>query len=198
MYSYQSILINLIDLDSKNMDATVSKTKNIISSDLSDDGTFWIICSAKKTNNKIIFYPFLIAEQFNEYYLKNIIIIPEFNAVGKGNAFKDHIYHVLFFAKKERYKFNKDPIREKHIWKDVEWGKRKKNYNPLGKDPGNVWLKTNDDGKANITEHVLVPLSEVVERIIRVSSDEKESCLLINCGQIKFKKYKRKIKHENF
>ena len=22
-----------------------------------------------------------------------------------------------------------------------------------GKDPGNVWLKTKDDGKANITEH---------------------------------------------
>ena len=52
--------------------------------------------------------------------------------------------------------FIKDNIREKHIWKDVEWGKRKKNYNPKGKDPGNVWLPTKDDGKGKITEHLIL------------------------------------------
>jgi DNA modification methylase len=62
-------------------------------------------------------------------------------------------------------KFNKDHIREKHIWKDVEWGKRAKNYNPKGKDPGNVWIPTKDDGHANITEHILLSDREVIDRI---------------------------------
>jgi DNA modification methylase len=66
-------------------------------------------------------------------------------------------------------RFNKDAIREKHIWKDVEWGKRAKNYNPKGKDPGNVWIPTNDDGKANITEHILLSDDDVIARILSLS-----------------------------
>ena len=65
--------------------------------------------------------------------------------------------------------FDKDAIREKHIWKDVEWGKREKNYNPKGKDPGNVWIPTLDDGKAHITKHILLSESEIFARLISMS-----------------------------
>lgn len=65
--------------------------------------------------------------------------------------------------------FNKDLIREKHIWKDVEWGKREKNYNPKGKDPGNVWIPTNDNGKAVITEHILLNKEKVIKRLLDMS-----------------------------
>lgn len=66
-------------------------------------------------------------------------------------------------------KFNKDAIREKHIWKDVEWGKRAKNYNPKGKDPGNVWIPTEDDGNANITDHIMLDDDGVIARLLAMS-----------------------------
>ena len=62
--------------------------------------------------------------------------------------------------------FNKDFIREKHIWKDVEWGKRSKNYNPKGKDPGNVWIPTEDNGKGKITHHIELSIEDVLSRCI--------------------------------
>ena len=76
----------------------------------------------------------------------------------------------------------------------MEWGKRKKNYNPKGKDPGNVWIRTEDDGKANITKHIPLGDSEALERVILCSSNKKDKILLIN-----FKKTKnslRKISYE--
>ena len=73
--------------------------------------------------------------------------------------------YIIWLAKGKNHFFNKDVIRESHIWKDVEWGKRAKNYNPKDKDPGNVWIPTKDDGKAHIAEHILLSLSDVINRL---------------------------------
>ena len=78
-----------------------------------------------------------------------------------------------------------------HIWKNVEWGKRAKNYNPKGKDPGNFWMKTKDDGKANITNHIPLNTKESVERIIKCSSNEGDKVQLINLSTEK--SYKRNL-----
>ena len=102
----------------------------------------------------------------------------------------------FYETRNTKYYFDKDPIREKHIWKDVEWGKRKKNYNAKGKDPGNVWLKTIDDGKANITNHVTLDMNEVIERIIQVSCKKNKKILMLNCKKIKFNNFERIIEHE--
>ena len=71
-------------------------------------------------------------------------------------------------------------------------GKRKKNYNPKGKDPGNVWLKTKDDGKANITEHCPLSFQEMIERCYLIASKPKDSILFVN---LKKQKSKKKIKY---
>ena len=103
--------------------------------------------------------------------------------------FNNYYSHCLFVTKSNKnHYFSKDPIREKHIWKDVEWGKRKKNYNPKGKDPGNVWLKTKDDGKANITEHCPLSFQEVVKRCYLTTSKKQDKILLINFKKIRDKK----------
>ena len=80
--------------------------------------------------------------------------------------------------------------------KDVEWGKRTKNYNPKGKDPGNVWIPTKDDGKAHITEHILLSLSDVINRLhscsvqkdlgtLYVTSKGIDKLSLVDCIHIK-------------
>lgn len=107
-------------------------------------------------------------------YVNTIICIDT-----KNNLIKDipnKFFYMIWFVKDlNNMYFNKDFIREKHIWKDVEWGKRTKNYNPKGKDPGNVWIPTEDDGKGKITHHIELSLEETLARCIgsTTSYDEK-------------------------
>lgn len=107
---------------------------------------------------------------------KNIIIYP-IKIDNKGGILKRNVGYILWFVKKNNIMFfNKDVIREKHIWKDVEWGKRKKNYNPKGKDPGNVWIPTTDNGEGLITEHLFLSIEDIINRCI--------SSTYINCGKV--------------
>ena len=87
----------------------------------------------------------------------------------KNLYFQDNVEHILFFSKSKKFFFNKDPIREKHIWKDIEWGKRKKNYNPLGKDPGNLWMRTEDDGKGKITKHLPLNDEDAIDCVLQMN-----------------------------
>lgn len=112
----------------------------------------------------------------NGLLYNNIIVIPRRT---EKEEFSDNLVYLLWFCRdKSKMHFDKDIIREKHIWKDVEWGKRKKNYNPKGKDPGNVWIPTQDDGKANITSHILLTDTEVLERCIKSTSGPNDNILL--------------------
>lgn len=90
----------------------------------------------------------------------------------------NEIYIIIGAYLGKTYFFNKDPIREKHIWKDVEWGKREKNYNSLGKDPGTVWIKIIDDGKANIVGHETLTPEDLLKRIKLSSLKSKKYSLL--------------------
>ena len=104
------------------------------------------------------------------YTYVNTIVYP--TALPQQAAFTDNARYVLWLCKDiDRMEFHKDAIREKHIWKDVEWGRREKNYNPKGKDPGNVWIPTEDDGHAHITGHILLSDEEVIARLQAMSGD---------------------------
>lgn len=99
----------------------------------------------------------------------NTIIVPTEDVINVN--IPDNVQYIVWLAKEKNHYFEKDAIRESHIWEKVEWGHRVKNYNPKGKDPGNVWIPTKDDGKAHITEHILFDFSAIFERIF-VSSNQ--------------------------
>ena len=105
----------------------------------------------------------------------NTMVIPE-----KTERLDNALYCVWLVKNRNRYYFDKDKIREKSIWKDVEWGKRAKNYNSKGKDPGNVWIPTVDDGKANITEHILLTIEEVYSRLLSMTLAKGDRYLLVS------------------
>lgn len=94
----------------------------------------------------------------------------------------DNVLYIIWLVKDTKnYFFDKDRIREKHIWKNVEWGHRAKNYNPKGKDPGNVWIPTLDDGKGHITQHLLLSFDEVCSRLVAATtSSDKQALYLIS------------------
>lgn len=180
MAEFQSLIVNLLDLDKKQTDQKISKIREILKEDLDDTGTIWILSNSSYKNDIFFYQPFHIAESFDDLLLKNIILVPKFDTKLNNKFFTKCTFEILFFAKSKNYFFDKDPIREEHIWKNVEWGQRKKNYHPLGKDPGNVWIKTKDDGKGKITNHIQINFEEALNRIVKISSKESDKVKLIN------------------
>lgn len=109
-------------------------------------------------------------------FFVNCILSPLEN---KNNTFSDNVLYILWFTNCiDTYEVVKDNIREKSIWKDVEWGKREKNYNKKGKDPGNVWIPTNDDGCGNITNHIILGIEDIVKRIVCFASDNNKKVII--------------------
>ncbi|MGN1001709.1 MAG: DNA-methyltransferase [Oscillospiraceae bacterium] len=136
------------------------------------DGNVFVLCSTEYDEQGNVRHDFLdvirCAADLGYQYI-NTIVYPTPQA--QRVAFADNVRYVVWLCRDHRQvAFDKDAIREKHIWKDVEWGKREKNYNPKGKDPGNVWIPTLDDGRAHITEHILLSDEQVVERLLRMSA----------------------------
>ena len=116
------------------------------------------------------------------YFYVNTIVAPSREYA--ASELPDNVIYIVWLALNKDHYFDKDAIRESHIWKDVEWGKRARNYNPKGKDPGNVWIPTKDDGKANITEHILLDTSALINRILSCSEQNGLETLLITSDDI--------------
>lgn len=138
---------------------------------LSESGCFFAMLRTEYDEKGNVIHDFLeiisIANVIGYEYV-NTIVYP--SSVRQQVAFSDNVKYVVWLCKNHaNIKFVKDAIREKHIWKDVEWGKRAKNYNPKGKDPGNIWIPTEDDGKANITRHIMLDDDGVIKRLLSMS-----------------------------
>ena len=174
---YKAIIIkNSID----NCIAELNSSSNCIT----EDGSIFCIVKTQYKNHKVEkdFMDVIEAGlSLNLNYI-NSIVMPE-----DTNMLDNVLYCVWFTKNKKNYFFNKDTIREKSIWKDVEWGKRKKNYNSKGKDPGNVWIPTLDDGKANITSHILLSIEEVYTRLLSATLISGDNYLLISDKKTDYK-----------
>ncbi len=117
----------------------------------------------------------------HKFFLRNSIVwfLPE-DKFSQNDLFVNRYKMIFHFTKNiSSYFFNKDPIREKHIWEKVEWGQRKKNYNPRGKDPGDVWLMTEDDGNAKITKHIPLSKEDVILRFILLTTQKQDRIILL-------------------
>lgn len=155
--------------------------------DLSDDGSLFVICK-NEYKDSVVAHDFLdviqLGLKYNLNYI-NTIIAPI------KTTDMDNIQYIVWLVKdRKKYVFDKNPIREKSIWKDVEWGKRAKNYNPLGKDPGNVWIPTEDDGQANITNHILLSPDKIYDRILKTTLFGNDSNYMIVTSDEKDLEYK--------
>lgn len=138
---------------------------------LPQEATVFSILSTEYDENGNVSHDFLeLIEEATQigYQFVNTIVYP--TVAGQTSSFYDNARYVVWLCKQTAsMKICKDAIREKHIWKDVEWGKRAKNYNPKGKDPGNVWIPTLDDGNAHITDHILLDNEGVIRRLLSLA-----------------------------
>lgn len=147
---------------------------------LDDDGSLWVIHQNRYINNELDFQEENIINYFKNknLFLKTILLLitSEHDAEYLNSRYKT----IFLFSKNEKFIVNKDPIREKHIWAHLDWGKRKHKFNPLGKDPSNVWIKVLDDNNGGTIGHQTLSLEECYQRIILCSSEENDNILLSN------------------
>lgn len=168
---YKTILL-------KNSITNVLKEITSLKDSLQEDGSVFFYVKNNYENNQIkddIFDLMEYCTSLGLTYINTIIVTESTKKV------YENIQYIIWFVKnKDKMYFNKDAIREKHIWKDVEWGKRTKNYNPKGKDPGNVWIPTLDNGKGKITEHILLTENQVYSRILDSTIEENDNIFLLS------------------
>jgi len=158
------------------------KTLLRIKNQIAESGNVFVLIKNEYDDNYNIINDFLDVIEYSEkigYAYINTIVVPTKEKLDV--ELPDNVLYIVWMVKdRQKMFFNKDSLREKHIWKDVEWGKREKNYNPKGKDPGNVWIPTNDDGKANITEHILLKIPEIIEKLYNCANQNILKTLFIS------------------
>ena len=184
--SVQTVIIDSNDFDVKKNN--IEKIHQI----LKEDGSLFVIVENQYENGVLNPVTLELADMItsHKFFLRNSIVwfLPE-DKFSHNNLFVNRYKMIFHFTKNiDSYFFNKDPIRERHIWEKVEWGQRKKNYNPRGKDPGDVWLMTEDDGKANITKHLPLSKEDVILRFILLTTQKKDNVIMLlddkNCKKI--------------
>ena len=184
--SIQTIIIDSNDFPS--IENNIERIHQI----LNENGSLFIIAENKFKNGVLKPLTLEIADivKSRNFFLRNSIVwfLPE-NKPSLNALFVNRYKMIFHFTKNDdSYFFNKDPIRERHIWEKVEWGQRKKNYNPRGKDPGDVWLMTEDDGKANITKHLPLSKEDIILRFILLTTQKKDNVIMLlddkNCKKI--------------
>jgi len=125
-------------------------------------------------------FPYVVAElvKENNLYIRNHIIWYNPKKQQRNDNL-DYAYNTIIMIAKDSkdYTFNLDDIREKHIWRDHEWGKgRRSRYNPLGKNPSNFWLPTESE-KGKVTKHLVMNTNDILERIIKVATNESDEII---------------------
>ncbi|MFC1903754.1 DNA methyltransferase [Chloroflexota bacterium] len=189
--SQDAIILDLFSFNANGNNNIVIHKQQLykILSNLKTTGSFWLIANHIRQNIELIPYGFELAEIISKhgFFLRNIItwFIP--NKLNEQQRLTNRYAHIFLFVKDSNaYYFNKDLVREKHIWKEIEWGHRTGRYNPLGKDPSNVWLKTEDDKKGNITKHIPLSFDDVINRIKLIALPPNGEIIIYSDSDTKF------------
>ena len=184
---FQLILIHF-PVNCKIVDVKDSTFWLKIRNSMKENGTLWIIINENPTDSGRPL-PFYLVELLQEkgFFVRNIILWYNNEYERSSSLFKNRVSYILFASKsKNEYKFHLDAIREAHIWKDFEWGGgRRSRYNPLGKNPSNFWIHT-DSKKGKTIGHRPLEWWEVVERIVKCSTDTGDNVLGIIPSNRKF------------
>lgn len=125
----------------------------------------------------LLLYPlFSSHESSDQIRLRNRIIWHFEHGLHCRSRFSGRHETILWYSKGDNYTFNLDPIRvpQKYPGKRAYRGPRRGNYsgNPLGKNPGDVWVFPNVKGNhIEKTEHPCQFPIELPERLILALTD---------------------------
>ena len=154
-------------------------------------------------NGHLIPWPLLLGEHISNitgFKIKNIFsVMKEIGGPNDKPLKINHYYILLLVRSLDEYYFNKDSIREEHIFQDIEWGGRRdkggsayherqvRRYSLNGRDPGNVFYKTTRDEEGSILDYIEYEFIELYKKLIMLLSEEK-SYIFTNINDVDLQK----------
>jgi hypothetical protein len=147
-------------------------------------GSVWIM-ARNIYDGGLLPYPMDLATRIRSltsFKLRNLLAVYSKSTVRGSKPLAPVHFLVPFLVKSTKdYYFDKDAIREPHVFKDLEWGKRmigksgygdheKPRYSAKGRDPGNVFYKTTRDMGGRVIQIDPYLDKEFLEKIIKVST----------------------------
>jgi len=121
-------------------------------------------------------------QTLTDFKLRNVWIVYRESSNNSSKPLASAHYLIPFLVKTPNdYRFYKDSVREPHIFKDIEWGKRtvgksgysdeeKPRYSPKGRDPGNVFYRTLRNGDGYVIAVNEYADEEIYEKIVKIST----------------------------
>ena len=168
--------------------ASHRKTFTSLQNRVTQNGSVWLVARNYFHDGQLVPWPLIVADHFvkgERFRLKNILLHYSVMPAVRGKKLVPAHTSILFMVKADgKYHFDKDPIREPHIFKDIEWGKRttgtsgyhqereSPRYPPGGRDPGNIFYKTKRDDQGYILDVYDYPLPELYDKIVLISTEE--------------------------
>lgn len=146
----------------------ISETKRV----LKDNGQIWFNIKNRYDKGNII-PPFWILDYFQDMYLKNIVIWNFDWGGSTSKRFCSRYEYVFFFTKKtDDYIFNLEDVKIPAL------NYRPDRYKSQLKNPSDVWRMSLVSGNSpERTEHPAQYPEELIERILKVGSNENDLIL---------------------
>lgn len=160
---------------------------------LNPQGSLWVFSSNKFLNGELVPLTWELTDRVRavtKFKLRNIFVVYH-EGRDVHQLFVDNYYHISFLVKSlNDYYFDKDAIREPHIFENIEWGRRKVGtsgynkregirYSPKGRDSGNVFYKTERNPEGKILRIFECSIDEIYEKLVKVST-KKDSVVVSN------------------
>jgi len=167
-----------------------------LAEDISDNGSLLVFSHDDYVDGELDPWPLKLERgirDITDLKLKNIFIVYREIDTPVGKPLSSAYTSVLFFVKSTKYIFTKDEVREPHIFKDLEWGKRSQGisgyhqgreserYPSRGRDPGNVFYKDRRDETGVVIDIMEYPEPELFEKLVKLTT-EKEWHVITNMG----------------
>lgn len=149
------------------------------------DGSLWIIIDTFKRENQVVTLPFDLSNKLKEigWLLQDIIIWKKDKTVPwSNNGFVQRKFeYILFFTKSEKFKYNKDNVRNFDVNQLKKWWvKYPERYNPKGKALDEIWefpIPVQGSWGDKYIRHFCPLPKELVATIIEISSDKGDIIL---------------------
>ncbi|HWH09435.1 MAG TPA: hypothetical protein VNX21_09565 [Candidatus Thermoplasmatota archaeon] len=151
---------------------------------LPDEGALWVFARHGWRDGALLPWPYLLAERAQAAGLrfKAVLVRHEPLDAPEGKPFTaahELVLHLV--ASLADYRFDKAPLREPHVYKDREWGRRSvgttgyhgrttTRYRPEGKDPGNVLHRARRDADGVFLAMEPYPRRALARRLALASS----------------------------
>lgn len=154
---------------------------------LSADGSLWVISRNMCVNGSFVPLPLEVADRVKtdtDLHLKNVIIRYSENSACAKPLVAAYEVMLLFVKSLHGYFFNKTVALEPHVFRDIEWGRRKVGSNGYhsdrlttrypegGRDPGNVFYKVRRDIAGAIEDVSPYPRDELLMKLVMMTTGE--------------------------